>query len=335
MASLSELVPWCCSSLLCATAGDLGRLDVFLAWLRWCPETRIVVVCHWGFIMYLMEHVGYAERALLKLDNCTQLRTVWHPEAPPSQIPPVPGQPDHGRSYAVWLEPDRSAPPPLLAEYDRFCAAARAAAALRDCTFIARRGGRLHVALSSFLPLPFELVQRLGLALRTEALRLAGRGAGVPPSESMLAWGVGGADALSCVVNEERSLYAAIQFDSPSLQKLCVALKEMPGLQQHAAAFRTSGTYAVTLADSPQGRAVHLGDFKHILVPSKFPLLCAALGLNNGADGGGGGSSNCREWREQLASMRWYLCLMEKQEGDAGATVRREPGMVVPLFHTP
>ena len=35
-------------------AGDLERLDEFLAWLRWCPETRIVVVCHWGVINNMM-----------------------------------------------------------------------------------------------------------------------------------------------------------------------------------------------------------------------------------------------------------------------------------------
>ncbi|KNC70972.1 hypothetical protein SARC_16496, partial [Sphaeroforma arctica JP610] len=32
-------------------SGDETRLDSFLSWLRFCPETRIAVVCHWGFIM--------------------------------------------------------------------------------------------------------------------------------------------------------------------------------------------------------------------------------------------------------------------------------------------
>jgi broad specificity phosphatase PhoE len=74
-------------------SGDLDRLDVFLAWLRWCPETRIVVVCHWGVINFLMEHARYASTKLLVLDNCTQVRTIWHPEAPPTQLVRQPGRP--------------------------------------------------------------------------------------------------------------------------------------------------------------------------------------------------------------------------------------------------
>ncbi|CAN0042125.1 unnamed protein product, partial [Phaeothamnion confervicola] len=31
-------------------AGDETRVESLLSWLRHCPETRIAVVCHWGFI---------------------------------------------------------------------------------------------------------------------------------------------------------------------------------------------------------------------------------------------------------------------------------------------
>jgi hypothetical protein len=103
--------------------------------------------------------------------------------------------------------------------------------------------------------------------------------------------------------------------------------------------------------------AVHLDDFKPILASGSFPLLSAALGITgkratNGGDSGGGddgvSDGSGGGWREQLASLRWYLCLMERVsshgdddggdgdggEGDEVATVRREPGMAVPLFHT-
>jgi hypothetical protein len=62
------------------------------------------------------------------------------------------------------------------------------------------------------------------------------------------------AAATRRVVREERTLYAGVQFESAALKRLCEALAAVPGMEAHTASVRTAGTFAVTLADSPQGR---------------------------------------------------------------------------------
>jgi hypothetical protein len=36
-----------------------SRLDAILSWLRWAPETRVAIVCHWGLIFNLMNTCHY------------------------------------------------------------------------------------------------------------------------------------------------------------------------------------------------------------------------------------------------------------------------------------
>jgi hypothetical protein len=60
----------------------------------------------------------------------------------------------------------------FLEELHQFTEACRQDAKLSQCTFITRRGGRIHITLRSFLPMQFGQLQTVGQALRTEALKL-------------------------------------------------------------------------------------------------------------------------------------------------------------------
>ena len=71
-------------------AGDMSRIRTFLAWLQCCPETRIALVAHWGFIHNLMRLVNCGTH--LQLRNCCYIETVWNPSAPAMaavQVPPL------------------------------------------------------------------------------------------------------------------------------------------------------------------------------------------------------------------------------------------------------
>jgi hypothetical protein len=52
--------------------------------------------------------------------------------------------------------------------------------------------------------------------------------------------------------------------------------------------------------------------------------MCSALGIKREAE-------LEHAWRQQLASVRWLLCVMEREVGQEEG-VHREPGMLVPLF---
>jgi hypothetical protein len=67
-----------------------------------------------------------------------------------------------------------------------------------------------------------------------------------------------------------------------------------------------------------------LKDFSSVLDPAKLPLMCSALGIKRE-------DTLERAWKQQLASVRWLLCVMEREQGHEEG-VRREPGMLVPLF---
>jgi hypothetical protein len=67
-----------------------------------------------------------------------------------------------------------------------------------------------------------------------------------------------------------------------------------------------------------------LKDFSHVLDPAKLPLMCSALGIAREDE-------LERQWRQQLASVKWLLCVMEREQGQEQG-VHREPGMLVPLF---
>lgn len=77
------------------TSGDTyGRIATFIKWLESCPQSRIAVVCHWGFIYSLMRSVKAP--ISLSLHNCTHVRTRWGPnrEDPLCQ-----------REYCVYIHP--------------------------------------------------------------------------------------------------------------------------------------------------------------------------------------------------------------------------------------
>ncbi|EGD74635.1 hypothetical protein PTSG_05999 [Salpingoeca rosetta] len=58
-------------------AGDrVGRLRTFFNWLSVCPETRIAIVCHWGFINETL-NVEARSPLSLQIRNCCSIRTIW------------------------------------------------------------------------------------------------------------------------------------------------------------------------------------------------------------------------------------------------------------------
>lgn len=68
----TALMPSHTGELAAGTHAASGLLTP--ARLSVCPETRIAVVCHWGFISALMDATGCEEQ--LSLHNCTVFR-AW------------------------------------------------------------------------------------------------------------------------------------------------------------------------------------------------------------------------------------------------------------------
>lgn len=60
-----------------SVSGDKLRIQEFIDWISCCPQTRIAVVSHFGFINEVLKHQGCALR---NLENCAILRTVWGKE---------------------------------------------------------------------------------------------------------------------------------------------------------------------------------------------------------------------------------------------------------------
>lgn len=52
------------------------RLLTFFSWLASCPETRIALVSHWGFLCTALEERART-RTALELHNCCHIRTLW------------------------------------------------------------------------------------------------------------------------------------------------------------------------------------------------------------------------------------------------------------------
>ncbi|CAN0042192.1 unnamed protein product, partial [Phaeothamnion confervicola] len=70
--------------------------------------------------------------------------------------------------YAAWLVPDATRPSPLLEEIQRLHAASRADPRVRSAASLLpeRGGGRLHIALSDFVPMRYDALHVLCSALR-------------------------------------------------------------------------------------------------------------------------------------------------------------------------
>ena len=61
-----------------AGSADLGRLQVFLDFLRSLPHRRIAVVTHYGFVRNLLLFAGHPQPVALR--NCGWIRTHWRCE---------------------------------------------------------------------------------------------------------------------------------------------------------------------------------------------------------------------------------------------------------------
>jgi hypothetical protein len=59
---------------------DSERLGTFTRWLEHVTETRVAVVCHWGFITYLLNYHGYLEP--FELPNAGVVKTFWARTSP-------------------------------------------------------------------------------------------------------------------------------------------------------------------------------------------------------------------------------------------------------------
>lgn len=320
-------------------AGDVGRVDTFLNWLHCCPETRIVVVSHWGFLFNVMGAAHYANRGSLALDNCTQLRTVWHP----SRTAPQRGLPLPPREYAVWLEPYRARRNILLEELDALVEACTADEKLSSCSFLKKLAGRPHISLTDFLPLGFDAVDLISKILATGGNYLMGNGVmdsgmdpkpDIPPTVRYESWHIpdgthadNGASAVSCRVTQGKTFYAALEFHDARLQALVDEIGVIPQFRENAAGLK-AGVFNVTIMmdDRPDARSFSLDDFKSVLDPEKLPLLCSALGISTTP-------SLEQAWRTELSSLGWTLCIMYRDPADNA--ISREPGTAIPLVARP
>eukprot|EP00055_Hartaetosiga_balthica_P017795 m.123250 g.123250 ORF g.123250 m.123250 type:complete len:489 (+) comp9404_c1_seq9:111-1577(+) len=70
-------------------AGDRHfRLSSFFQWLATCPETKIAVVCHWGFLNETLLNEAKCQ-SRLELHNCSWIRTVWSTPISPKVSRPI------------------------------------------------------------------------------------------------------------------------------------------------------------------------------------------------------------------------------------------------------
>eukprot|EP00056_Hartaetosiga_gracilis_P003452 m.63806 g.63806 ORF g.63806 m.63806 type:complete len:395 (-) comp11461_c2_seq2:26-1210(-) len=82
-------------------AGDKKtRLSMFFNWLASCPETKVAVVCHWGFINEALKVAGAQNR--LELHNCTWVRTIWKTPLSPRVTRPLSHE---GDMFSLILAP--------------------------------------------------------------------------------------------------------------------------------------------------------------------------------------------------------------------------------------
>lgn len=234
-------------------SNDTWRLHTFLSWLRNCPETRVCVVCHWGFIHHLMKLVHCAQE--LAIHNCGWVESVWHRVKRPLPEPAA-------RSYAVWLLPVAATNNTVLSQLTGFMAACKDDPVLAHSTLVTRSNAQLHISLSEFIPLGSALLAELCVAIpQLVSAAMVERGH---------SWHVSPQTLSLHLDTRHHTTYFALKLASGFLQSLTRAMCSIPGVEELSTVIRSTFSTTILVDDRPTG-CLSLNQWEHLV--SAYPLL--------------------------------------------------------------
>eukprot|EP00730_Choanoeca_flexa_P004758 TRINITY_DN11795_c1_g3_i16.p2 TRINITY_DN11795_c1_g3~~TRINITY_DN11795_c1_g3_i16.p2 ORF type:complete len:471 (+),score=76.86 TRINITY_DN11795_c1_g3_i16:261-1673(+) len=291
-----------------------GRIQTFLQWLSVCPETRIAIVCHWGFLHELL-HLECDQKGL-ELSNCTHIRTVWES----SKLSPLHPHLHQERMYGVFLMPSGEAEDDAgrqlymeLREFFRRCANDT----LLQNTDTLRWGGNCAIPLTNCHTLPAARLVELKRTLRKTAGHADIRydDAASPPAWRIQSSGVHRDSSLP----GEKHAYAYVHFadqrlqsDAEALRKTLADMSGDDGSRDEIISPNRGKGFSLELvhfAEKVEWRAtgpLTLQQFEAV-VASDLPLVSALLNHDG----------QLEPAIKALMSMHWELCLASygKDEG--------------------
>eukprot|EP01127_Copromyxa_protea_P019728 TRINITY_DN646_c0_g1_i3.p1 TRINITY_DN646_c0_g1~~TRINITY_DN646_c0_g1_i3.p1 ORF type:complete len:336 (+),score=33.76 TRINITY_DN646_c0_g1_i3:427-1434(+) len=255
--------------------GDESRVGKFLNWLSVCPESRVAIFTHWGFIRRLLQEVNFHDS--YSPDNCTPIEIRFGPSRLLIDAP----------QYAIMVLPSSTNQNnELLAQISGFYEYCQNHPVLQTATGI----GPMHISVADFWPLTDE--DREKLRLKLFELAKVFQGPNAPPLLE---------PATSTAVEMEKALFVRLDVMSAFLEQLRRTLTSAELGLYTGSEYVVRRTFHISLLrdDKPAGKSFVLSDFSEAL--EKYPLVEKMFT--------GNGEATDEEWNKCMQEIRWTLML--------------------------
>jgi len=260
-------------------SSNQDRLSEFLNWLALCPETRIAVVSHWGFIRGILLAANFHED--LSPRNCCPI--VMH-FGIPSIVKIYP-------EYRVQLLPApqhyNNQQNPLLQQLTEFWEECRSHPDLQMATEL----GPLHITIIDYIPLPPEELLQVKKCLKSLSEKISLQ---MPKGFFVQA------EEIDIKIGTDIALFIRLTIDSPQLKYISSELKQFPCCDNQG--LRKEFTATILRDDQPELLSLPLRVFSPVL--EKYPILDAMMKRADNPD-----------WRKYFSEIVWKLCL-ESRDGE-------------------